>query len=60
MPVSAVLHECGLQTWFDPNDLREVNVAFELTLRRCLNVKIFEAVTVQNHDAGFFRVCGID
>jgi hypothetical protein len=60
VPVAAILDKGGLQTGFDPHDLGEVDISFELTLRRSLDVKIFEATPVQDHDAGFFRVRGID
>ena len=60
MAVAAIFHESGLEAGFHPHDLGEVDVAFQLALRRCLNVKIFEAISVQHHDAGFFRVRGVD
>jgi hypothetical protein len=60
VPVAAVFDERGLQARFDADNLGEVNVPFELAFGRGLKVKIFEAVPVQNHDAGFFRVRGID
>ena len=60
MPVAAILDEGRLQTRFHPHDLGEVYIAFELAFRRRLDIKVFEAIPVQNHDAGFFRVRGID
>jgi hypothetical protein len=41
VPVAAVFNEGGLQAWFDPDDLGEVDVALELPLCRCLDVEIF-------------------
>ena len=58
--IAAILYERRLKAWFDPDYLGEVNVPFELSLRRCLDVEIFKPGTVQHHNAGFFRVCGID
>ena len=58
--IAAVFDERGLETGFYPDDLGEVDVAFELSLARRLDVEIFQPVTVQHHHAGFFRVRGID
>ncbi len=58
--IAAIFDERRLQAGFDPNDLGEVDVALELPARLGFDVEIFEAVTVQHHDAGFFRVAGVD
>ena len=58
--VAAILDERRLQARFDPDDLGEVDVALELLLRGCLDVVIFEPVTVQHDHAGFFRVGRVD
>ena len=60
VPAAAIFHEGGLQAGFNPHHLGEVDIALQLLLRRCLDVEILEAVTVQHHHAGFFRVAGID
>ena len=60
VPAAAIFHEGRLQAGLHADDLGEVDVAFELLLGRCLDVEIFEAVTVQHHHAGFFRVGGVD
>ncbi len=57
---TTVFDEGGLERGLHPDHLGEVDIALELLLGRCLDVEIFEAVTVQHHHAGFFRVCGID
>jgi hypothetical protein len=58
--IAAVFHESGLQTGFYADDLGEVDIAFELTPRLGFDIEILEPVTFQHHDAGFFRVRGID
>ncbi len=60
VPAAAIFHEGGLKTWLHPHHLGEVDVALQLALGRGLDVEVFEAVTVQHHDAGFFRVAGVD
>jgi hypothetical protein len=60
VPVAAVLDEGGLERRLHANDLGEVDIALELSLARRLDVEIFEAVTVQHHHAGLFRVAGVD
>jgi hypothetical protein len=58
--IAAVLDEGGLKAWFYPDDFGQVDVALELFAGLSLNVEIFETTTIQHHDAGFFRVRGID
>ncbi len=58
--VAAILDECRLERRLHANHLGEVDISLELPLRRSLDVEILEAATVQHHDAGFFRVGGID
>ncbi len=58
--VAAVIDEGGLQGRFDPGDLREVDVTGELPLVQRLEVEVFNSVSVHHHDAGLFRVGGID
>ena len=58
--IAAVFDERRLQAGFDPDDLGEVDVPFELPFGRRLDVEIFKSGTVQHHDAGFFRVRGVD
>ena len=60
VPVAAIFDEGGLQARLDADDLGEIDVALELLLRGCLDIVIFEAVTVQHDDAGFLRVCRVD
>ena len=58
--VAAVLDEGRLQARLHPDDLGQVDVALELALGGSLDVVVFEAVTVQDHHAGLFRVGGVD
>ena len=60
VPVAAVFDEGGLEAGLYPNHLGEVDVALELALGRCLDIEILQPATVQHHDAGLFRVRGID
>ena len=60
MPAAAILDEGCLQRRLHPHHFGEVYVTLELLLSGTLDVEIFEAVTVQHHHAGFFRVGGID
>jgi hypothetical protein len=60
VPVTAVLDESGLQAGFDANNLGEVDVAFELPFDSRFDIKIFEAIPIHDHDAGFFRVRDVD
>ena len=60
VPVTAIFHECRLEAGFHPDHLGQVDVALELALGCCFYVEIFKPVTIQHHDAGFFRVAGID
>ena len=58
--IAAIFDECGLQAGLDPDYLGEIDIPFELSFRRSLDVEIFKSITVQHHDAGFFRVRGVD
>ena len=58
--IPAIFDERGLQARLYPHHLGEVDIALELFLGRRLDVVILEAATIQNHDAGFLRVRGID
>ena len=60
MAVAAVFDEGRLEARLYPDDLGEVDVSFELPLGGGLDVEIFETVTVQHDDAGFFRVRAVD
>ena len=60
MAATAIFHEGRLQAGLYADDFGEIDIAFELLLGRGLDVEILEAVTVQHHNAGFFRVGGVD
>ena len=56
---AAILDESRLEGGLHPHHFGEIDVALQLPLGRRLDVVVFEAVTVQHHNAGFFRVGGI-
>ena len=58
--VAAVVDEGRLQRRLDARDLGEVDVAGELPLVKRLEVEFLDPVPVHDHDAGLFRVRGID
>jgi hypothetical protein len=58
--IAAVLDERGLQAGLDPDYFGEIDIPFQLPFGRRLDVEIFKSSTIQHHDAGFFRVRGID
>ena len=58
--VAAVIDEGRLQRRLDPGDLGEVDVAGELPLVQRLEVEFLDPVPVHHHDAGLFRVGGVD
>ena len=60
MAAAAIFHERRLQAGLYTDDLGEVDVTLELLLGSRFDVEIVEAITVQHHHAGFFRVGGID
>jgi hypothetical protein len=60
VPVAAVFHEGGLQGRFDARDLREVDVAPELSPVSGLEVEFLDFLTAYHHDPGLLRVGGID
>ena len=60
VPVAAVVDEGRLQRGFDPRYLCEVDVAGELPLVLGFKVEFLDLVSVHHHDAGLFRVGGVD
>ena len=60
MAIAAVLDERGLQAGLDPDYFGEIDIPFKLPFGRRLDIEIFKSGTIQHHDAGFFRVRGID
>ena len=60
MTIAAVFDERGLQAGLDPDYFGEIDIPFELPFGRRLDVEIFKSGTIQHHDAGFFRVRGVD
>ena len=60
MAVSTVIHKSSLQRGLNPCHLGQVNIAGKLTLIYSFKVKFFNFGSIHHHDAGFFRVGGID
>ena len=60
VPVPAVIDKGRLKRRFDPCDLCEVDVSGQLPLVYCLKVEFLDLVAVHHHDAGLFRMGGID
>src|SRR5207244_4101851 len=60
VPVSAVIDERGLQRWFDPRHLGEVDVPFYLFFGGRLEVELFEPVAALHHHPGLLGVGGVD
>ena len=52
--VSAVIHKRGLQRRFDSHDFRQINVSFDLFAAAGFEFDVFDFVSVNNDDAGFF------
>ena len=58
--VAAVIDEGRLQRGFDPGYFREIDIAGELPLVFRFKVEFLDLVSVNHHDAGLFRVGGVD
>ncbi len=60
MAVAAIFDEGRLEARLHADNLGEIDIAFELLPGLGLDVEILESATFQHHDAGFFRMGGID
>jgi hypothetical protein len=60
VPVAAVLDEGGLQAGLYPCDLGEIDVAAKLSLRAGFKVVFLDLTALDDRDAGFLRVGGVD
>ena len=60
MPVSAIINERRLQRRFDPCYFCQINVASQLAFVFGLKVEFLNLGSVNHHNAGFFRVGGVD
>ena len=60
MAVSAVIHKGRLQRRLDPCYLGKIDISGKLPAVFRFKVKFLNLVSVNHHDAGFFRVGGID
>jgi hypothetical protein len=58
--VATIVDKRSLQRRFDPRYFCQIYVASQLSLGLTFKIKFFDLVSVYNHDAGFFRVRGID
>ncbi len=58
--IPAKVHECRLQRGFNPHDLGQVDVTFELFSGGGFNVERIQMRSVNNDHPGFFGVGGID
>ena len=58
--VAAVIDEGRLKRRLDPRYLGEIDVAGELPLVLRFKVELLDLVAVHHHDAGLFRVGGVD
>ena len=60
LAIAAIVHKRRLQGWFDPDDLGEVYVSFELFAGCYLDIKFFQPFSVEHHHPSFLRVSGVD
>jgi hypothetical protein len=60
VPVAAIFDEGGLQRWFYPRDLGEIDVAAQLFALGGLEIKLFDAIAADHNDPGLFRMSGVD
>ncbi len=60
MTVSAIINERRLKRGFDSCYFCEIDVASELTFVFRFKVEFLNLVSVDHHNAGLFRVGGID
>ena len=58
--VAAIVHERRLQRRFDPDDLGQIDIAFEPLLGCGFEIELFETIPADDDDPGFFRVRRID
>ena len=60
MAIAAIVNERSLKRWFDPCYFCEIYISGELPFVFGFKVKFLNLVSVNHHDAGLFRVGGID
>ena len=60
VPVPAIIHKCRLKRRFDPCYLCEVDVTGKLPSIFGFKVEFLNLVSVDHHNAGLFRVGGVD
>ena len=60
LPVASIFHKRSLQRRLDARHLGEIDVSLEGPLGRGLEIKLFDFLSVENDNPGFFPVAGID
>src|SRR3546814_11867365 len=60
VPVAAIFDERRLERRFDPGDLGEIDIAFELLLARGLEIEFFQPVAVDDNHPRFFGMGRVD
>ncbi len=60
MTIAAIIHEGGLQRGFNPRYLGQVDIPSKLAPAGRLEIKFLDFVSIHHHNAGLFRVGGID
>ena len=60
MAVSTIIYKSRLQRRFDAGYFCEVNIASQLAFVFRFKVKFLNFVSIHHHNAGFFRVGGVD
>ena len=60
LAVAAIFDKGGLQRRLNARHLGEIDVALEGPLGSSLEIELFDFISVENDDPGFFRVVGVD
>ena len=58
--IAAIIDERRLERRFDPGDLGEIDIAFELLVLGGFEVKLLDPVSFDDRDPGLFRVARVD
>ena len=58
--IAAIIDERRLERRFDPGDLGEIDIAFELLVLGGFEVKFLDPVSFDDRDPGLFRVARVD
>jgi len=60
VPVPAKIYESGLKRGFDPRDLCQIDIAFDLLVIGRFKVEFLNTIAFEHRNPGFFRVARID